>query len=181
MAVFPVRYVASSGKVGERCGTSERKFGIPFDNLHIKFWSLALFPQERAGSDAIEKRTSILAVTPLQRARDANELGLKGLACDANDRVAVTTHVHERNMRRQTRVRQCTSLRDVAAPCVFEARPDSVRRQQIHRRLGAVVSRTLPKKKGPQRMILGKTVLMCLYHSGCGNRTSAESYTDRCN
>src|SRR5260370_16693111 len=140
MAVFPVRYFPSSGKVAQTARPSERKFGIPFDNLHIKFWSLALFPQERAGSDAIEKRTSILAVTPLQRARDANELGLKGLACDANDRVAVTTHVHERNMRRQTRVRQCPSLLDVAPPSESTARPDSLPHHHIHPPLAPLLS-----------------------------------------
>jgi hypothetical protein len=126
---------------------SDRKSGVAFQNLQFEFWCLAFFPKNNAKSSAIVEPTSILAVAAFEWTRNANEFGFDGVACDANNRVAVATHVDKRKVWRQGGVGQGARLGDVAALRILETCPHSVPKQHVNGWLRAVIARSLSEVK----------------------------------
>src|ERR1051326_1257893 len=100
--LLPVETVASQ-RVS--AASLERKPRITFKNLQLQTRSLAFAPQTGSMSRAIQERASVGALTALDGAGDANKLRFERVAANANDRITMTTHVDERNVRRQIRVR----------------------------------------------------------------------------
>src|SRR6266481_6367158 len=79
--------------------SSERKPWIAFKNLQLQTRSLTFAPQPGSMSRAIQERASVGALAVLDGARDTNKLRFEAIAANANDRITVTTHVDERNVR----------------------------------------------------------------------------------
>ena len=72
---------------------SHRKFRIAFENLHLKFWSFAIFPAVGSEFDAIAEGTTVRTVTALNRARNANKFSFDETSGGVNHRIAVPSHI----------------------------------------------------------------------------------------
>ena len=79
--------------------SSERKPWIALKNLQLQTWSLTFAPQPGSMFRAIQQRASVGSLTALDGAGDANKLRFEAIAGNANDRITVTTHVDEGNVR----------------------------------------------------------------------------------
>jgi len=64
---------------------------------------------------SIQDGASIVPLTALDRAGDTYKFSFKRVARDANDRIAVSAHVHERNVWREIGIRQSPRLLYVSA------------------------------------------------------------------
>jgi len=81
--------------------------------------------------DAIAERTSIGALTSLQRAWNANKFSFQDIGGNANDRIPVPAHVHKRDMRREIRIREKASFFDISAFRIFKTRFNSVLQEEV--------------------------------------------------
>jgi hypothetical protein len=75
----------------------------------------------------MRERSTVFALTPLERARDADALHLHCVVGRHHHRVAVAAHTDEGHVRRELWIRCGACFGDVAALCVFETRCDAVR------------------------------------------------------
>jgi hypothetical protein len=90
----------------------------------------------------------------------------------------MTTHIHEREMRRKRRIRYSTRLRDVAGLFILETRAHAVAQQHVDRRLRFVISSSLPQEEWTQSMLFRKTVLEGFDLTWRGDRTGDEGNAD---
>ena len=79
---------------------SHRVLRVSFQDYSLELWRFTPPPQPSTIPDAIEERTSVRPVAALERTWNANKLGANAVARDPNDRIPVTTHIDEREMRR---------------------------------------------------------------------------------
>src|SRR6476620_408985 len=101
---------------------SDRKAGIPLDDVLAQQRPLARFPERCRVDDPVAKRTAIGTIAPRDRAWNADELGAHFIACESHRRIAVTAHVHEFKVRRKFRIGNGMSALQVETLRVFEAR-----------------------------------------------------------
>ena len=78
----------------------EREGQRSLDHLLGHLRRLARTPERHAVADAIDERTAVRRFAPLERARDADELGHQLGGRHAHDRIAMAATVGEMEMRR---------------------------------------------------------------------------------
>src|SRR5215831_10893707 len=80
--------------------------GIAFDDLLFELWAFTLTPKPCAMNNAITKRSTVGRHASLERPRDADEFCLERIGACSHGRVAVTSHIQKRKVRRQIRIRE---------------------------------------------------------------------------
>src|SRR3954465_14789549 len=157
---------------------SDRKAGIPLNDLLAQQRPLARFPERCRVDDPVAKRTAIGTIAARDRTWNADELGPHFIAGEPHRRIAVTAHIHEFEVRGKFRIGNGVSALQVETLCVFEARADAVLEEHVVGPFGLTLW-PIGKEERTERMILGKAVLIRLHRPRAGQRAADETDPDR--
>src|SRR5258705_11795817 len=85
-----------------------------FKRCTLQTWSDSTPPALHSVCDPIHEQSAIGALASLQRSRDADKFNFQFMSPGFHNRIAMTTDVHERKMRRDFRVSHSQRLSHVA-------------------------------------------------------------------
>src|SRR5262245_31626713 len=161
-----------------RAAISDRKAGIPLNDLLAQQGPLARFPERCRVHDPVAKRTAIGTIAARDRAWNADELGPHFIAGEPHRRIAVTARIYECKVRGKFRIGNGMSALQVETPGGFEARADAVLEEHV---VGPFRLTRWPigQEQRTERMILAKAVLKRLHRPRAGQRGADETDPDR--
>ena len=173
----------AAGAIIGPAAISDRKAGIPLNDLLAQQGPLARFPERCRVDDPVTKRPAIGTIAARDRAWNADELGPHLIAGEPYRGIAVTAHIHEFKVRGKCRVGNGASALQVETFGVFETRADAVLEEHVVSPFGLTLCLItwgpVGQEQRTERMILAKTVLICLHRPGAGERGADETDPDR--
>src|SRR5476649_1882451 len=108
--------------------------------------------------DSIAQWHTVRTLGAFQRPIDADKFAFQGFGSSANNGVAVTGKIKERQMGRELWIRHTTCRRDVAAAPVLEARAYPMAQQKIYDRLWLVLPGAMSEIQAIERMVFGESM-----------------------